>query len=68
MFGVTLTRVCHNCSNKVQHHTSAMYLVEGKEYTDSFYCPHCSEDLAKVDRELIRKASSEGKKVIAVMY
>jgi hypothetical protein len=42
-------------------------MIDGKEYSDTFYYPNCNEDLAKEEREFIQKARKEGKDVIAVL-
>lgn len=67
MFGETLVRHCPNCKENVKYTTTILYMIDGKEYTNTFDCPNCNEDLAKEDKAFIKKARIEGKDVIAVM-
>lgn len=67
MFGETLEKHCSNCEENVKYTTTVLYMIDGKEYTNSFICPKCHEDLAEEDREAIRKARNEGKNIAIVM-
>lgn len=67
MFGEILKKYCPTCKEDVNYTTAVLYMIDGKEYTDTFYCPRCNEDLAKEEREIIRKAQNEGKDVVVVM-
>lgn len=67
MFGETLKKYCPKCKEDVKYTTTILYMIDGKEVTDTFYCPKCNEDLAKEEREFIRNARNEGKDVVVVM-
>ncbi|MFX3638007.1 MAG: hypothetical protein ACE3L7_05100 [Candidatus Pristimantibacillus sp.] len=67
MFGVILKKNCPNCNEIVNYITAVLYMIEGKEYTDDFICPKCNADLAEEEREIIKKARNDGKKVITIL-
>lgn len=67
MYGEILKKYCPNCKETVSYTTTILYMIDGIEYTDSFNCPKCNEDLAKEERAFINNARVEGKTVIAIM-
>ena len=68
MFGITLKKNCPSCNEEVKYISSVIYSIDGQDYTDTFICPNCNEDLAKEEREIIRKARIEGKDIGVIMW
>lgn len=56
MFGEILKKYFPKCKEDVKYTTAILYMIDGKEFTDDFNCTKYNEDLAKEEREIIKKA------------